>query len=178
MRQTITFGIVLLLCGFAAGQAVVYPSGVAGWATPGMVDHSFVPLISTPSVQLGATPFAPAGASNATPGNVAGASNSTLSIVSTAGGAVFAQPMWYGSNGTDMPSAGNAAETSATTGSVAAQSGLFQTGAAVFQDSYSVIQLGARAKRQTSRVYTNQDIARIQQLQAVVRFGDKPQSLN
>ena len=178
MRQTVTLGIVLLLCGFAAGQAVVYPSGVAGWASPGMVDHPFVPLLSTPSVQLDAAPFAPAGATNATPGNVAGASNSTLSIISTGAGAVFAQPMWYGSSGTDMPTAGNVAEASAATGASTTQSGLFQTGAAVFQDSYSVIQLGARAKRQSSRVYTNQDIARIQQLQAVVRFGDKTQSLN
>jgi hypothetical protein len=97
MRSAIVFSAVLLLCGFAAGQATVIGGTASNWVPSyGVYAAPFVPLVTTPSVSLATVSPDPVGASNATWGNVAGATNATLSIVNAPPQGVYTQPVWYG----------------------------------------------------------------------------------
>jgi hypothetical protein len=95
-----------LLCTLLAGAVLasaqnggqsITPGYAGNWESPGMYAQPNVPLVSTPSVSLDATPVSAVGARNATAGNVAGATNSTLSIVSQPANGPFAALAWYGS---------------------------------------------------------------------------------
>src|SRR5581483_8823064 len=100
MRSVIVFCAVLLLCGFAVGQATVIAGTASNWVPSyGVYAAPFVPLVTTPSVSLATVSPDPVGASNATWGNVAGATNATLSIVNTPPQGVYTQPVWYGPSG-------------------------------------------------------------------------------
>ena len=97
MRQILIFsGTILLLSALATAQVMVTSGYASYWTpSPGMYAAPFVPLVTTPSADLG-TPSLQVGASSATAGNVAGATNATLSLDTSGPSANFAKPMWYG----------------------------------------------------------------------------------
>ena len=96
MRSVMVFSAVLLLCGFALGQATVVNGTAGNWIPSyGYYAAPIVPLVTTPSVSLSTVSPDPVGARNATWGNVAGATNSTLSIVNDPPQSVYTQPVFY-----------------------------------------------------------------------------------
>src|SRR5689334_6027154 len=97
MRSLLIVSTLLLLSGFALGQATIIGGYAGNWQPSyGVYAAPFVPLVITPSVSLGIYAASPAGATNATAGMVAGASDSTINNVSVAPQATFTTPVWYG----------------------------------------------------------------------------------
>jgi hypothetical protein len=92
MRFVTGLCVILLFSALALGQAVA-PHGYVGYCYYGCAPY--VPLITTPMLSLETVSPSPVGATNATGGLVAGATNSTLSQLSNSPSAVYTQPVWY-----------------------------------------------------------------------------------
>ncbi len=178
MRPLTGFLAVLLLSGLAVGQATFGPDH-PHWTPPGAYAAPFVPLVSTPSVSAETIPtpsvrlglLSPTvGASNATGSNASGAANATLSLNLTAPAAEFAPLTWYGPAAHQRVEAGVAEEAE----SLRRGSG-FESGAALFQDSYGAAQLaaGSRPRGHATPTYTNPDVARVNDTNGLVKFRGK-----
>jgi hypothetical protein len=182
MRQLIPLWVVLLSCGLAVSQE--------GWAPPGDYAQPFVPRISTPiaspeSVQTPSlalnSPSPAAGATNATAGNVAGAADSTLSLESAGPSVEFNQPLWYAPGVAFQPSIYGFSSTPAQLPARASgEKREFELGAATFQSSYGVAQLAAMSgvRGKARRVYTNSDIARLNESNGLIRYTGKTARVN
>jgi hypothetical protein len=171
----IFLGVALLLPATAAAQATV----ISGYATdlplpPGLYAAPFVPLMTTPSITLG-SPALQVGASAATAGNAAGAANATVSIDTSGPSATFAPQVWYGQA---APAEATEEETAATQSAAPQIEQSFEFGAATFQSSYGVARLAwQRHPAPAKRVYTNADIARLEESTGIVKFGDKTERM-
>jgi len=174
---TSTLSIVSSGSGVQFNQPLWYGPGVkfdpqAAYAEP------FVSRISTPSAAPGSipppflsleSPSLTAGATNATAGNVAGAATSTLSIVSSGSGMQF-NPEAYGSSPSQVQvQAGPSREGRE-----------FELGAATFQSNYAVAQLAAisGAQGKGRRVYTNSDIAQVNDSNRSIQYTGKMEGVN
>lgn len=166
MRQLASLLIVICCCGFAAAQV--------GKALPGAYAEPFAPRLTTPS----ASPEALATPSLTlnTPPLTVGASNGTLS--ETRLPVYVNQPLWYAPgirlNAPLQESSASAAPISATV-----YGNGIELGAAMFQSSYGVAQLagtGARAK--AKRVYTNQDVASVNESNGLIKIRGKQENVN
>ncbi len=149
------------------------------------------PLLSTPTVNLGTVALSLVGASNATANNPVGASNSTLSNVTAPINVVntqaeFSNPATFPANA--QPSMLSGGEQAGAPFSAPATTAAFNRGIASFNSVYagnsglgrtnlSLGEAAATYKRnrttRAARVYTNDDIARINQ-QSGVRIGGAP----
>ncbi|MGA8311571.1 MAG: hypothetical protein WB755_16180 [Terriglobales bacterium] len=176
MRSLYGFWMILLLSGLAAAQE--------DWTPPGNYAEPFVPRLATPSASFGAvmtptlsldTPPLVVGARDATPGNVAGAGNATSSVVTTGQPVYYNQPLWYAPG--VQPYEGMEEFTSPATPVSRPTPGGFEFGAATFQSSYGVAQL-MKAQRKANRVYTNPDVARVNDNNGVVRYRGKTEQVN
>ena len=176
MRSLYGFWMILLLSGLAAAQA--------DWTPPGNYAEPFVPRLATPSASFGAvmtptlsldSPPLVVGASDATAGNVAGAGNATSSVVTTGQPVYYNQPLWYAPG--VQPYEGMEEFTSPATPVSRPTPGGFEFGAATFQSSYGVAQL-MKAQRKANRVYTNPDVARVNDNNGVVRYRGKTEQVN
>jgi hypothetical protein len=98
MRLVSRCSLLLLLCGFAVGQATVIGGYASNWGSSYGYVGPYVPLITTPEVSLSTSSPWSAGASSSAFGLVAGAVNSTLSseFVGETPSPVYSQPVWYG----------------------------------------------------------------------------------
>jgi len=176
MRQILIFsGTILLLSALATAQVMVTSGYASYWTTPpGMYATPFVPLVSTPIVDLG-TPSLQVGASSATTGSVAGATNTTLSLDTSGPSANFAKPMWYGQT---IPSQGEEQTGSAEATSAPTEQ-RFDFGVATFQSEYGVARLAGEQKprEQAKRVYTNDDIVRLDEANGMVKAGRKTERI-
>jgi hypothetical protein len=181
MRQSISLcAIVLcaivLLSALAAAQVTVNSGYATYWTPPpGMYAAPFVPLVTTPIVDLG-TPPLQVGASNATVGNVAGATTSTLSLDMAGPSAMFALPAWYGQA---VPSELEEKNSSAEARGAPTQQG-FDLGVASFQTDAGVARLLGehRTRDHAQRVYTNDDIAGLDEANGMVKFGGKTERID
>jgi hypothetical protein len=182
MRQLIALWVVLLSCGLAMSQN--------GWVPPGNYARLSVPRISTPSASPESvltpslslnSPSPAAGATNATAGNVAGAVDSTFSVLSSGSGVQFNQPLWY-APGVALNPLPNAAGSpwEQLQAEPSGERREFEFGAATFQSSYGVAQLAALsgARGKARRVYTNSDIARLNDSNGLIRYPGKMERVN
>lgn len=176
MRLLHGFWMILLFSGLAAAQA--------RWTPPGNYAEPFVPRLDTPSASFGAvmtptltldTPPLVVGASDATADNVAGASNATSSVITAGQPAYVNQPLWYAPG--VQPYQGVEEVGSPSQTAVSAPPGGFEFGVATFQSSYGVAQL-MKAQRKANRVYTNPDVARVNDNNGMVRYRGKTEQVN
>ena len=180
MGKVLVACAVLLLAGMAVGQATVlggYATNMglpAGWypVVP------FVPLVVTPEITLVTFFPSPVGATNATAGNVAGASNSTLEIVSAPTSAVYTVPVWTGSAIAPHPAALEipaAAEARAVP-----EARPLQTGVAIFALGPGTAEMAKAAqanRKPAGRVYTNQDVQRMNEKNGTVKWDGKTEHI-
>jgi hypothetical protein len=166
MRQLITLLIVGCCCGLAAAQS--HP------APPGAYAQAFAPRLTTPSASPEAlvTPSLTLD----TPPLTVGASNATLSETDLP--VYVNQPLWY-APGVRLNVSMQEASASAAPITAALPGNGIELGAAMFQSSYGVAQLagtGARAK--AKRVYTNQDVASVNDSNGLIKFRSKQEHAN
>ena len=161
----------LALCGFATAQVTVISGYASNWApgvyqAPGAYATPFVPLVTTPSVSIETGLPTQIGASNATTGNVAGAANSTISIVA---------PNMSAS--TEVQAAESRSQSEASVQSETGSTNRLELGAASFEGSRGAAQLMARSQQPPARTVTNDDIARLNQQNGMVRFRGKTERI-
>jgi hypothetical protein len=165
MRQLVGLLVVICGCGFAAAQN--------DQVLPGAYAQPFAPRLATPSAspEALATPTL----TLHTPHLTVGASTGTLSA---AGSPVYVnQPVWYepGARFTalDEPSASAAPITAGVAGRG------IELGAAMFQSSYGVAQLASTISRgKAKRVYTNQDVASVNDSNGLIKFHGQLEHAN
>src|SRR5215470_14551417 len=153
----------LALCGFATAQVTVISGYASNWApgvyqAPGAYAAPFVPLVTTPSVSIETGLRTEIGASNATSGNVAGAANATISIVA---------PNMSASTEVQAPEPRSQSEASVQSASRSANR--LELGVASFEGSRGAAQLMARSQQPSARTVTNDDIARLNHENGMVR---------
>ncbi len=172
MRQLFcAFGLLLLWSGTVWAQDT--------WVPPGAYSEPFAPRIATPSAPVEA--LATPALTLDSPSSVVGASANTGSATGSA--VHFNQPVAYDPG---IQLASPFAESSNTTvegvnntGGPSPRSGSFDPGAATFQSSYGVAQLAGRGPRgKAVRVFTNADVARLNDSSGTIRYGDKLAHLN
>jgi hypothetical protein len=163
MRQLCTLCWLFLCCGLALGQEK--------WVPPGTYSEPFAPRLATPAAPAEAlvTPSLTLDS----PSLVTGASSYTGSP--TGSSVVFSQPVSY-DPGIQFSSPFYQSSNATAPAESAAQSGArpFDLGAARFQSSYGVAQLmGNQVRRKAARVYTNPDVARLNDSNGMIRYGGK-----
>lgn len=184
-----SLSLVLLLSGFALGQATVIGGYASNWAPAyGVYAAPFVPLVVTPSVSLDTVSPSSVGASNATFGNVAGARNSTLEIVSPPPVGVYTVPVWYGPKPHGAAAEIHHEHEVEMEMHAMHEHGMMheeherhvEVGLASFQSGHSVTQLMASAgpAKKASRTYTNADIDRFNQSTGNVKYDGKTEKMN
>jgi hypothetical protein len=171
MRLLSALWLLFLCCGMASGQDT--------WIPPGDYAQPFVPRVATPSVPPESliTPSLTLDA----PAPVAGASSNTGSA--TGSSVHFNRPVWYEPGvqftSTFYESSNPPAQRPDDFGGPSRALRRFESGAATFQDSQGVAQLaGDRARRKAVRVYTNPDVARLNDTNGTIRYGGKVERLN
>ena len=178
MRQLTTlcrslFCLTIVLSALAAAQ-VVTSGYVTDWTPPpGMYAAPFAPLVTTPTVNL-PTPSLQVGASNATAANATGATSTTASRNNSGPEAAFERPAWYGQTPLLEP-----AEEASTEAGTTTAGQRFELGAARFQAGYGVAQLAAEQglHGRAQRIYTNDDIVRLDQQNGMVKAGEKTERI-
>jgi hypothetical protein len=167
MRHLFGFCAVLLLCGLAWGQDQSLPLGA--------YSQPFVPRVATPiaSPQELVTPFLALD----TPTLATGASNATTSSFSLH----VNQPLWYSPgvqfDPTIYESSASPAPVSSAASTLPEPRGF--VGAAIFQSSYGVARLmGNRPGPKTRHVYTNADVARVNDATGAIKLGGRLARLN
>jgi hypothetical protein len=180
MRKVLVACAVLLMAGMVFAQATVvggYATNIglpAGWypVVP------FVPLVVTPEITLVTFFPSPVGASNATAGNVAGASNSTLEIVNPPTSAVYTVPVWTGSAIAPHPAG---LEVSPPVEAKAVREARpIQTGVASFEMGPGAAEMAKAAqasRKPAGRVYTNQDVQRMNEKNGTVKWDGKAEHI-
>jgi hypothetical protein len=174
MRQYLGFCVVLLSCGLASGQT--------SWVEPGTYSQPFTPRLSTPSAaaEVLVTPSLALDS----PSSTTGATNGTTSrAIDT--GVHFNQPVWYAPGVQfDQPlfldSSIDPAQTQVNfIESASRKHRTFESGAGRSQDSYGVAQLtGKGVGRKQSRVFTNSDVARLNEANGTVKYAGKLEPAN
>ena len=169
MRQLFALWVVLLWCGVASAQDA--------WIYPGQYAQPSAPRISTPIASPGAlaTPFLTLD----TPPLIVGASNATLESP-TGSPVYFNQPRWYDPgvpfNPPTQESSVSAVQTAAA---FSVERHGIELGAATFQLDYGVAQLaGIGPRKKATRVYTNPDVAAVNDGNGTIKYGGKLTHLN
>lgn len=165
MRQLVSMLLVLLLSGLAAGQSVatVVSGYASNWAVPpGAFWVPFVPLVSTPSVEL-PTPSLTVGASSAT----IGLSGQTSDL--------YPAPRWYGVRTASAEAESNELSPTSDGGP---EHGL-KLGIATFRDDgIASLVKETRLGPKAARSYTNQDIEELNQKNGIVKYAGKTERLS
>ena len=162
MRPLVSLLVVVCCCIFAAAQS--------DQAFPGTYAQPFSPRLTTPSAPPEA--LATPSLTLDTPVLTVGASTSTMSATSLP--VYVNQPLWY-APGVRF----SAPSTSAAPTTTGASGHGIELGAAMFQSSYGAAQLvgtGVRAK--AKRVYTNQDVASVNDSNGLIKFRGKVEHAN
>jgi hypothetical protein len=165
MRSFITPCAVLLLCGFASGQAG-FGHGHSNWDPPGLYSEPFQPLATTPFVSLNSvsTPVI----SLDPVARLVGASNATAESSN-----VFARPAWSGSQTLEVQE-----DTSTSESQSARQGAGFDFGAARFPSDYGAAQLIERPTAVQAKLYTNPDVEAVNQTNGLVKFKGRTEHLD
>lgn len=182
---------LLLLCGFAFGQATIIGGYASNWA-PAYGYYAappFVPLVTTPELTLATVSPWSAGASNSAFGLVAGATNSTLSseFIGDSPSPVYTQPVWYGQTEAEfVPPIGYGPTVHAQGGPHAMharrqprkeQAFDFISTPRASRESAATLIAEAGSARKASRTYTNQDVERMNQTNGMVKYDGKSEHI-
>jgi hypothetical protein len=169
MRQLFALVVLILCCEFASAQD--------NWTYPGQYAEPSAPRLATPVASPGAlpTPFLTLD----TPPLAVGATNSTLE--NAAGSPVYYnQPLLYQPGAQYNPPAQVSSGSSAP--ALPAVSGGrygIDLGAATFQTDYGVAQLaGVGPRKKAKRVYTNPDVAAVNDANGTIRFRGRVERVN
>jgi hypothetical protein len=166
MRQLLVLPVILLWCGFAFAQNA--------WILPGQYAEPSAPRVSTPiaSAEALPTPFLTLD----TPPLAVGASNGTLE--SATGSPVYVnQPEVYDPRAPLNRPAQEVSTLQATVVPVGPHG--IDLGGASFQSDYGVAQLVSIApRRKATKVYTNADMAALNDANGTIRYGGKLAHLN
>ncbi len=169
MRQLFALGLVLLCCGFASAQDA--------WTYPGQYAEPFAPRFSTPVASPGdlPTPFLTLD----TPPLAVGASNSTLENA-TGSPVYYNQPLLYQPGVQYNPPIQVSGSSSARISSpVSGGRYGIELGAATFQTDFGVAQLaGIGPRKKAKKVYTNPDVAGVNEATNTIKFRGKVERLN
>jgi len=164
MRQLFALGVLLLWCGFASGQD--------GWIYPGQYAQPSAPRVSTPIASPGAlpTPFLTLD----TPPLTVGASDGTLESA-TGSPVYFNQPRWYDPGVLfNPPAQGSSVSPARATATASVERHGIELGAASFQSDYGVAQLARIGPRKkATRMYTNPDVAAVNDANGTIKFRGK-----
>jgi hypothetical protein len=165
MRQLFALVVILLLCGLAFAQDT--------WVLPGQYAVAS-PRVSTPIASADALPTP--SLTLDTPRLAVGASNST--VENAAGSPVyFNQPEVYDPGAQPNPPAEEASTAQTTV--VRAQSHGIALGAARFQSDSGVAEMVSMSpRRKATKVYTNADIAVMNDANGTIGYGGKLAHLN
>jgi len=173
---------LLLLTSSCALAQTSFEVDHADWTPPGsyaapspllVVTPTMTPeMAPTPLLSLG-TVLLKTGASNATEGNVAGAS-AFVAGQDLTGSAEFATQNWYGPAVTTVPFFG---PEMGSTESLAPDTG-FDFGIAQFEFSRGAKQEMTRPASHAKRVYTETDVARMNEASGVVHFRGKTEHVD
>jgi hypothetical protein len=189
MRLLTAVCAILLFSGLAFGQAVA-PHGYVGYCYYGCAPY--IPLITTPMLSLQTVSPSPVGATNATGGLVVGATNSTLSQVESSPSSVYTQPVWY--SGGSAPSVTPAVHLLPTSilrhepmermehrehmrhEQEKQVAWVYFSGA---EHTASAVEASAQAKtgKHASKTYTNDDVARQNQMNGNVKYDGKTEKI-
>ena len=177
MRLVSVFCLLLLLCGFALGQATIIGGAASTWAPAyGVYLAPFVPLVTTPEVSLSTVSPAAVGASNATFGLVAGATNGTLSseFVAEPPAGVYTQPNWYGPSLAPTLPPHPMRQPRHTE-----KEQQFDFIAQSREGGENIVQMiaGAGPVKKAARTYTNQDVDRVNQSTGTVKYRGKTEHI-
>lgn len=174
MRILSALCLVLLLCGFAAGQATIVGGYASNWgpAYGVYLAAPFVPLINTPLISLSSVAPSPVGASSNAFGLTAGATNSTLSISTQVPVSAYTQPVWYNAPA-PLEMAAEPAPQMAREQVVRA----FDFG--VSSDGGGIAARTPRPGevRKAARTFTNQDADRMNQTNGTVKYRGKTEQI-
>jgi len=174
MRTLSALCLVLLLGGFAAGQATIIGGYAGAWGPSYGVYLAapFVPLINTPFISLSSVAPSPVGASSSAFGLTAGATNSTLSISTQVPVSVYTQPVWYNAP-LPLETAPEAAPQTPHEQVVRAfDFGVSSEGGGIAASAARVGQV-----RKAARAYTNQDADRMNDTNGTVKYGGKTEHI-
>jgi len=183
MRSICVLCGLLLLCGFAAGQATVIGGTASNWVPAyGVYAAPYVPLVTTPSVTLSTVSPAAVGASNATWGNVAGATNATLSeeFIAPPPVGVYTEPVWYGPSAPiEAPSIGMYAPHARMheRKHEARERAFDFIASRESLESVTNWRAGGASARHATRTYTNQDIDHVNQTNGTVKWDGKTEHI-
>jgi len=176
--------MLLLLCGFAVGQATIMGGYASNWLPSyGPYVGPYVPLVTTPEVSLSAVSPWSAGASSSAFGLVAGATNSTLSreFVAAAPAPVFSQPVWYGQTEAELgapvmpgPHPPHAMHENRRE---KGQGFDFISQAREYRESAGTLLAGRGPVKKAGRSYTNQDVERQNQNNGLVKYDGKTEHI-
>jgi hypothetical protein len=170
MRQLSALWVLLVCCGFASAQDA--------WIYPGQYAQPSAPRVSTPIASPGAlaTPFLTLD----TPPLTVGASNGTLESA-TGSPVYFNQPRWYNPGTPYNPptQASSVSPAQTTAAPVSVERHGVELGAATFQSDYGVAQLaGIGPRRRATRMYTNPDVAAVNDANGTIKFRGKLEHVN
>jgi len=176
--------VLLLLCGFALGQATIMGGTASNWLPSyGPYVGPYVPLVTTPEVSLSTVSPWSAGASNSAFGLVAGAVNSTLSseFVAAPSAPVFSQPVWYGQTEAELgaPAMGGPHPPHEMhMNRMEKERGFdFIYQAREYSESAATLIAGRGAARKAARSYSNQDVERQNQNNGLVKYDGKTEHI-
>lgn len=166
MRQLVSLMIMICCCAFAAAQS--------DQALPGAYAQPFAPRLVTPSAPAEA--LATPSLTLDTPPLTVGASTGTLSET---GLPVYVnQPIRYAPEVRFNTPVEEAPASAAPITAAVSGNGL-ELGAAMFQSSYGAAQLvGMTARPKAKRVYTNQDVASVNDSNGLIKFRGKQEHVN
>jgi len=169
MRQLLALYVLLLCCGFASAQDA--------WSYPGQYAEPFAPRLSTPVASPEALPTP--SLTLDTPPLTVGASNATLE--NATGSPVYSnQPLLYQPGVQYNPPAqeSSASAGHSTTAFSVDRHGI-ELGAATSQMDYGVAQLaGIGPRKKATRVYTNPDVAAVNDANGTIKFRGKLEHVN
>jgi hypothetical protein len=166
MRQLFALGLVFLCCGFASAQD--------DWVYPGQYAEPFAPRLATPVASPGAlpTPFL----TLHTPALAVGASNSTLENA-TGSPVYYNQPLLY-QPGIQYVQANSVPAEQNFPAASGGRHGV-ERGAATSQMDYGVAQLaGIGPRKKAKKVYTNPDVAGVNEVTNTIKFRGKLEHVN
>ncbi len=168
MRQLFALCVLLLCCGLASAQDA--------WTYPGQYAEPFAPRLSTPVASPGVlpTPFLTLD----TPPLAVGASNSTLERA-TGSPVYYNQPLLYQPGVQYNPPIPVSSSSSRNSSPVAGGRYGIELGAATFQMDYGVAQLaGIGPRKKARKVYTNPDVAGVNEANGTIKFRGKLEHVN
>jgi hypothetical protein len=184
MRLVSRCSLLLLLCGFAVGQATVIGGYASNWGSSYGYVGPYVPLITTPEVSLSTSSPWSAGASSSAFGLVAGAVNSTLSseFVGETPSPVYSQPVWYGQTEAELaapPFYGGPIGPPPVRRRAPEKEQAFDFISTPRSSRASVAVLMAErgSTKQAGRTYTNQDVERQNQNNGTVKYDGKTEHI-